>query len=66
MPSRSTPPPASVFRKLERFMVGVGMTVMALILERIVMRSIRKQGKPEPRQATTLTSKGGELDLDPD
>jgi hypothetical protein len=65
MPARTTPPPKGVFRKLERVMVGAVMSVMAIVLERMVLRSIRKEGKPEPQQATTITSKGGEVDLEP-
>jgi hypothetical protein len=35
------------------------------VLEKVVMRSVRKERKgSEPTEATTLTSKGGEVDLD--
>jgi hypothetical protein len=53
------------FRRLERWIVGVGMSVIAFVLERIVLRSVKKK---EPQvvapKPTTLTSKGGEVDLD--
>jgi hypothetical protein len=65
MPGRTTPAPKGVFRKFERVMVGFVMSVMALVLERMVLRSIRKEGKPDPAPPTTITSKGGEVDLDP-
>jgi len=47
-------------------MVGVVMAVIAFVLERMVVRSIRKAGKREASREelhTTLTSKGGEVDL---
>ncbi len=50
------------FRRVERWAVGVAMAVVAFVLERVVMRSVKgeKQAPPEP---TTLTSKGGEVDF---
>jgi hypothetical protein len=46
-------------------MVGLAMGVIAFVLEKAVMRSVRKGGgsahAPEP---TTITSKGAEADLD--
>ena len=42
------------------------MAMIAIVLERVVLRSIKKKGdpmKPEP-QPTSLTSHGGEVDLD--
>ena len=47
-------------------MVGVVMAVIAFVLEKMVLRSIRKGGKSEVSTEelhTTLTSKGGEVDL---
>lgn len=48
-------------------MVGVVMAVIAFVLEKMVLRSIRKGGKSEEASTeelhTTLTSKGGEVDL---
>jgi len=47
-------------------MVGLVMAVMAFVLEKMVLRSIRKGGKSEASTEelhTTLTSKGGEVDL---
>ena len=52
-------------RRVERWLVGLAMAVVAFILERLVMRSVRKSGEskaqPEP---TRVTSKGGEVDLE--
>ena len=55
----------SLFRRTERVLVGAVMTVMAFVLERMVMRSIRKGGgnKPAP-EPTAITSKGNELDFE--
>jgi short subunit dehydrogenase-like uncharacterized protein len=60
--------PKSVWRKIERWMVGLVMAMIAFVLEKMVLRSVRKAGKggrSERREElhTTLTSKGGEVDL---
>ena len=46
-------------------MVGVVMAMIAFVLEKMVLRSVRKAGKSKSREElhTTLTSKGGEVDL---
>jgi hypothetical protein len=52
-------------RRVERWIVGLAMSVIAFVLERIVLRSVKKK---EPQilapKPTTLTSKGGDVDLD--
>jgi hypothetical protein len=48
-------------RRIERWLVGLAMVVVAFVLERVVLRSVKKEDPPRP---TTLTSKGGEVDLD--
>ena len=41
------------------------MGVMAFVLEKAVMRSVRKGGGSTPaREPTTITTKGAEADLD--
>jgi len=63
--------PRSIWRRIERWMVGVVMAMIAFVLEKMVLRSVRKAGKAgkggksESREElhTTLTSKGGEVDL---
>jgi hypothetical protein len=51
-------------RRLERWWVGVVMGIVAFSLEKIVMRSVNKKGTKEPEPvATTVTSKGSEVDL---
>jgi hypothetical protein len=57
-----------MFRRIERWGVGLAMGVVAFVLERAVMRSVKKGGTREPARAeatpTTFRSKGGEVDLD--
>ena len=56
--------PKGVFRRLERWFVGIVMAVIAFVLEKAVMRSVRKGGSSKATASpTTLTSKGGEIDL---
>ena len=62
MSSRPIVKPPKGIRRLERWIVGVAMGIIAFLLERIVMRSVKKK-VPEP-VPTTLTSKGGEVDYD--
>jgi hypothetical protein len=52
-------------RRVERWFVGVVMGITAFILERVVMRSVKKK-EPEAiaPTASTLTSKGGSVDLE--
>ncbi len=61
---RQMPRPRGL-RRVERWLVGLAMAVVAFILERIVMRSVKKSGeaKAQPR-STTVISKGGEVDLE--
>ena len=60
----SAAPPKSVFRRLERWMVGVVMGILAFVIEKAVMRSIKKQGsasKPAKPAEPFATSKGNEI-----
>lgn len=63
MTGPATAPPRGL-RRLERWLVGLAMAVVAFILEKVVVRAMRRKGEktaaPEP---TTLTSRGGEVDL---
>lgn len=56
--------PRSAFRRAERWAIGLVFAVFALVLERVVMRSVRKGGSkaanPEP---TTISTKGAEVDI---
>jgi hypothetical protein len=58
--------PVKGVRRLERWFVGVMMGIVAFALEKIVLRSVTKKHpeKAETPAASTLTSKGGDVDLD--
>jgi hypothetical protein len=56
--------PVKGIRRLERWFVGVLMGIVAFILERIVLRSVKKKHPVTEPTASTLTSKGGDVDLD--
>jgi hypothetical protein len=62
--SRRTSARPKGFRRVERWMVGVVFGVMAFVLEKVVMRSVRKKGAAEEEEVTTVISKGGEVDVD--
>lgn len=57
--------PKSVWRRIERWMVGIAMGVIAFVLEKLVLRAVKKgrAAESEAEMPTTLTSKGGEIDL---
>jgi len=56
----------SAWRRVERWMVGLVMAVAAFVLEKAVMRSVRKgeASAPPPEDASAITSKGSDLRLD--
>jgi hypothetical protein len=56
--------PVKGIRRLERWFVGVLMGIVAFILEKIVLRSVKKKHPVAEPTASTLTSKGGDVDLD--
>lgn len=63
--------PKSTWRRIERWLVGIAMAMIAFILEKFVMRAVRKReakGEEDPKKKkkgtpTALTSKGGEVDV---
>ena len=62
--------PKSTWRRIERWLVGIAMALIAFVLEKLVMRAVRKREaagaeatKKKRDTPTTLTSKGGEVDL---
>lgn len=61
--------PKSTWRRIERWLVGIAMAMVAFVLEKFVMRAVRKRQEAgeEPKKKndvpTTLTSKGGKVDL---
>lgn len=55
--------PKTFIRRAERALVGLAMAIVAFILERVVMKTVKKEGgttKESP--AKVVTSKGGEVD----
>jgi hypothetical protein len=60
--SRSKKPKG--LRRVERWAVGLAMGVIAFVLERAVMRSVKKGHVTAAEAApTTITSKGGEAEV---
>jgi len=61
--------PKTFWRRTERWMVGVAMGIMAFVLEKAILRAVKKgeveRPKEEPNDSppTTLKSKGGKVDL---
>ena len=64
MSTRPGAAPVKGIRRLERWFVGVLMGIVAFVLEKIVLRSVKKKHPETEPAPTTLTSKGGEVDLD--
>jgi hypothetical protein len=64
--TRPTPPRPRGLRRAERWLVGVAFGAIAFVLERVVMRSVRRDGR-EPRvaqtESRTITSRGGDADI---
>ena len=54
--------PKTFFRRIERALVGFAMAIVAFILERVVMKTVKKEGgtvKDVPGKV--VTSKGGDV-----
>jgi len=64
MSTRPRAAPPKGIRRLERWFVGLMMGIVAFVLERIVLRSVKKKHPVTEPTASTLTSKGGDVDLD--
>jgi hypothetical protein len=65
----TTRKPKGFFRRLERFMVGLVMSLTAFVLEKMVMRSVKRDGGDPKRfgsEATSITTKGADVDFEPD
>ena len=63
MTTRQAPKPKG-FRRFERWLVGLAFAVISFVLEKVVMRSVRKKGEAAPDEVTTVVSKGGEVDVE--
>lgn len=56
--------PKSTGRRLERWLVGIVMGIVAFVLEKVVIRAVRKGGAgARAPEATRVTSRGGDVDL---
>jgi hypothetical protein len=61
---RDRPPPKGI-RRVERWLVGLVMAVIAFAIERAVLRSIRKgTTKPLPVAPSTISGTGAEISAD--
>jgi hypothetical protein len=61
-----SPRPRTFLRGVERTLMGAVMWVIAFVLEKIVVRSVKKQGKTDIRgehEPTTIKATGGKVDL---
>ena len=66
MTGRATTRKPKGLRRVERWGVGIVMGVFAFVLEKVVMRSVKKKGGDSPvtePTSTTITSKGGEAQV---
>jgi hypothetical protein len=57
-------PPKNAFRRIERWLVGLLMGILAFVIEKAVLRSIKKGGgvpKPTETAQPFATSKGNEI-----
>jgi hypothetical protein len=64
-----TPPTShrskSIGRRLERWLVGLVMSFMAFVGERVALRSVKKKGGSAPDatpEGTRVSTRGGEID----
>jgi hypothetical protein len=58
--------PARGVRRLERWLVGVGFAVIAIVLEQVVLRTVRRGGgqpHSDGHDSRTITSRGGDVDV---
>jgi hypothetical protein len=53
--STNTIPTKPFIRQLERWLVGLAMTVIAYLLEKAVLRSIRRDGRKSSSQDRTAS-----------
>jgi hypothetical protein len=61
---RRRPAPKGL-RRVERWLVGLVMTVFAYVIEKVVLRSIKKGNTtPKPVEPTAITGTGAEISAD--
>jgi hypothetical protein len=62
-PLRARPAPRGL-RRVERWLVGLVMAILAFVIEKAVLRSIKKgdtKPKPQAPATTTLTGAGAQI-----
>jgi hypothetical protein len=52
------------FRRVERWGVGVVMGIVAFVLEKVVLRSVRRKGNAPKPEGTMFKTSGAEADLE--
>jgi hypothetical protein len=54
-----------VIRRIERWLVGLVMAILAFVIEKAVLRSIRRgDAKPRPVETTPITATGRDVSAD--
>jgi hypothetical protein len=56
----TTPRPRSLLRRVERWIVGVGMAALVFVLERLVIRQIEKKERARETASATAVTVGEE------
>ena len=65
MSARPATRPPKGLRRLERWIVGIAMAIVAFVLEKVVLHAVRDTPEaPATESASTLTATGGEVNLD--
>jgi hypothetical protein len=63
-PARERPAPKGI-RRFERWLVGLVMMMFAFVIEKAVLRSIKKgDTKPRPAEPTMISGSGAEISAD--
>jgi hypothetical protein len=52
--------PRTRIRRFERWLVGIGMSMMVLVLERLVIRQIQKKERAQLQTSTSAVTVGEE------
>jgi hypothetical protein len=61
-PTRRQRPAPRGLRRAERWLVGLVMAVLAYVVEKAVLRSIKKgTTKPKPEESTAITGTGADI-----
>jgi hypothetical protein len=69
VPTSLVSKPKNLFRRAERVLVGAGMWVIAVVLEKVVMRALKKEGTPVPKpgaEPTPIVTRGSAIEFEPE